>query len=109
MSDLTRRLRETVEKDLEPIKQAFGDEHPVVRQSLVILQKAEAIEEEMQAAVVTTERASELTGWSTDTLRDRARDLMDGKQLAGEWAGLKVTKAGHGYGFVLGTIPERAA
>lgn len=50
-----------------------------------------------------------LTGWSSQTLRSKARDVMAGKDPGEEWKDLLVKQVGGGdYTFAIATVPVKS-
>lgn len=54
-----------------------------------------------------TAEAAALTEWSVDTLQQRGRAILEGKEVPAAWRGLEVRDTGAGYEFRITTIPEK--
>lgn len=59
---------------------------------------------ELYATTTATARA---TGWSDQTLCDRARRRLAGERLAPPWDQVQVMRDGSGYSFRLSTVPPK--
>ena len=103
-----RELRKRVDDAVQPHRDIYGDDSPVVKMAWRVLAEAEDIAAAMGAAKLSTAAAAEATDWSEDTLQARARAVLAGEPVPSEWAGLVVERQGTGYAFLLSSIPEKA-
>jgi hypothetical protein len=107
MSELMRRLRPRVDEIIQPHRDMYGDDAPVVRMALLVLAEAECIAAELDTRKVGTDEAADLTGWHSETLQAKARAALGvGGVLQTRWRGLQVEQTPAGYLFVLSSIPE---
>lgn len=107
MSDLMRELRTRVDEIIRPHREVYGDEAPVVRMALRVLAEAEDIERRLGEQRVTTERASEITGWHPETLQRNAKAKLDGRPTRG-WEAIDVEVGpGGGYVYLVSSLPRK--
>jgi hypothetical protein len=99
--------RERVRVEVERQRAIRADGDPFFRHADWLLAEWEQAEREAVREYVSTRHAARLTGWSTETLRRRARRAHsgEGEPLPAEWAGLLVRRDGHEYSLVLSTVP----
>jgi len=106
-TEFMRRYRERVDQALQPHRDVYGPDAPVVVMGLRLLAEAETLAQELESEMVTTAEAAERTGWHVETLQARAKAKLEGRPLPPGWEGLEVRQVGGGYVFRIGTIPEK--
>lgn len=108
MQDFMELYRKRVDEALQPHRELYGDDSPVVKMGLRLLQEAEAVQQKLDEARVGTYEAAERTGWSVDTLQKYAKLKLEGEPVPDRWADLVVELDGAGaYAFVVGSIPTK--
>lgn len=106
-SEFLRRFRERADAELRPHLYVHGDDAPLVKLALRMVQVAEEVEEELGQRRCGTSEASDRTRWSVETLQHYAKAKLAGEPLPDGWDALIVEKTTAGYSFVLGSIPEK--
>jgi hypothetical protein len=106
-TELLRELRRRVDAAVKPIRDVYGDDAPTVRMALRILAEAEDAAALLAERRLTTQDASEATGWNAETLQHYARLRLAGETMPDGWEGLIVERVGRGYLFVAGSIPAK--
>lgn len=102
---LLRQRREEERGELERLRPFLDD--TVANYAERILTAWERAEVDAEREFVSTAKAAYLTGWSEDTLRDRAKRGREGRAMPAGWEGLLATWDGQEWAFCVSSIPTK--
>lgn len=102
-----RERREAEAEELERLRPFLPEQ--TVNYAERVLSAWKLAEREARVQYVTTARASELTGWHPDTLRERGHQSLSGDAMPKGWEGLLARFDAGEWGFALSTIPIKGS
>lgn len=103
---LTERIEE-LEAEVEEQRKTRADTDPFFKIADWLLAEWRKALRDAEREYVTTAEASRLTGWSDQTLRQRAREAAAGAGLPDGWEELRARKDGTDWSFCVSTIPVK--
>lgn len=105
---ILRERRTELREQIAEQRKVRADDDPFFKIADWLLTEWEEAERLAARHYVPTAEAAQLTGWSAQTLRARARDARAGNAMPEGWEGLVVRSDGPEWSFVVSTIPVKA-
>jgi hypothetical protein len=102
---ILRQRRDEVRAELDDLRPYLPDQTVNFAERLLL--QWEKAEKDAALEFVPTAKAERLTGWSADTLCDRAAAIDAGRPVPAKWRGLLAQRTTAGWTFCLSTIPVK--